>query len=156
MRRQFQTRAEVDAYLAHERIECLECGRRFAFLGVHLQRIHEMSAAEYRAAWGLPAKTPLAGTEYRAARREEMRRMQIDGTITYDHLQQLNAAGRTVPYTPKSPMDARRQAAMVAELRPGDQHRLPPGSRRADGRDADRARKYQQTRRAQIKRETDA
>lgn len=150
MRRQFQTRAEVDAYLAHEKIECLECGQRFAFLGNHLRRVHGISADEYRIAWGLPATVPLAGTAYRAAHAEKIRRMQAEGTLTYDHLPAAVEAARHAGRTPKSEMDARAQSERVAQLRPVDAHRLPPGARRADGKNADRVREYQRAYRARL------
>lgn len=142
MRRQFQTRAEVDAYLAHEKIECLECGKRFAFLGVHIKRIHEIDAAEYRRAWGLPAGTPLAGTSYRAMHAEKIRRLQAEGALTYDHLPRATEAARSAPKSPKSPMDAERQATMLSELRRAEGRRSLDERIGSDGRDAERHAEY--------------
>ena len=38
---------------------CHECGERFASVGAHLARSHEMTAAEYRAVHGIPRTVPL-------------------------------------------------------------------------------------------------
>lgn len=142
MRLEFQTRAEVDAYLAHEKIECLECGQRFAFLGNHLRRVHGISADEYRIAWGLPATVPLAGTAYRAAHAEKIRRMQAEGALTYDHLPRATEAARSAPRPRKTPMDAERQAAMLSELRRAAGRRSLDGNIGSDGRDAKRHIEY--------------
>ncbi|MFJ2193731.1 MucR family transcriptional regulator [Kitasatospora sp. NPDC087861] len=57
-------------------VTCLVCGRRFRSLAPHLARVHEMSAAEYRAEYALPASTALMATDVRSslsqARREAM------------------------------------------------------------------------------------
>ncbi len=45
-------------------------------------------------------------------------------------------------------LDGTVREAMMTELRPGDAHKLPPGAKRADGRDADKAREAQRRRRA--------
>ncbi|MFD4397189.1 MucR family transcriptional regulator [Kitasatospora sp. NPDC058478] len=57
-------------------VTCLVCGRRFRSLAPHLARVHEMSAAEYRAENALPASTALMATDVRSslsqARRDAM------------------------------------------------------------------------------------
>jgi len=143
----FSTRAQVTAYLNSDLIECLECGQRFAFLVNHLRRIHGMRCDEYREAWGLPAMTPLAGQIYRAKHREKIKKMQSDGRQTYDHLP--FAAAKSIG-TSKEKIGVAKtvHAALIAEIRPGDARRLPPGAKRADGRNADIARVSQQRRRA--------
>ena len=78
--------AEVEAYINHNEIECLECGKKFSFLVAHLRCTHKMTAAEYRERHGIPRKTPLAGLTYRQQQREKIRRMQADGRMSYDHL----------------------------------------------------------------------
>lgn len=150
MRRKFKSRAEVDAYLAHDRIQCLECGKAFELLPNHLKRAHGIDSDEYRESWGLPAGTPLAGLSYRAWHAAKLRRMQADGTIDYSHLPAATEAARKAPRTPKTDLDAREHSARVARLRPGDAHRLPPGSKDARGRDADREREYQRAYRARL------
>lgn len=150
MRRKFESRAEVDAYLAHNRIQCLECGKTFEFLGAHLKRVHGMDADGYRDAWGLPAGTPLAGLSYRAWHAAKIRRMQDDGSLDYSHLPAASEAARNARRTPKTELDARAQSERVAARRPGDAKRLPDGALRSDGRNAARAREYQRARRAQL------
>lgn len=151
MRRQFESRAQVDDYLAHDRIECLECGNRFQFLGSHLRLAHAMNAAEYRDAWGLPSGTALAGLLYRAAHTEKIRRMQAAGSIDYSHLPDATQASRSAARTRKSTMDTIAHAERMRKLRPGDHSRLPAGATRSGGRDADRAREYQQAYRSKTR-----
>ncbi|MBW1600915.1 MucR family transcriptional regulator [Streptomyces sp. JJ66] len=51
-------------------ITCLSCGRRFRSLGPHLARVHQVTAAEYRAEHRLPATTALMASGMRAAMSE--------------------------------------------------------------------------------------
>lgn len=146
--RRFASRVEVDAYLDAERIECLECGRRFAFLQPHLLRAHGIGADEYRARHEIPAGAPLAGRSYREQHAQKMRRMQATGALTYDHLPDATAAARKAGRPAKTAPDAAEHARRLLRVRPQDATRLPPGARLADGRDADRAREYQRARRA--------
>lgn len=46
--RPFQTRKEMQEYLAGDKIQCLRCGKWYRSLGVHLSTIHGMSPTEYR------------------------------------------------------------------------------------------------------------
>ncbi|MEV7599849.1 MucR family transcriptional regulator [Kitasatospora sp. NPDC089797] len=48
-------------------VTCLSCGRRFRSLGPHLYRIHQITAADYRAEHQLPAGTALMATATRNA-----------------------------------------------------------------------------------------
>jgi hypothetical protein len=52
------------------RLECHACGRWYASLAGHALPAHGLSAAAYRAVFGLKAQTPLAGPRLRARRRE--------------------------------------------------------------------------------------
>jgi hypothetical protein len=58
-------------------VTCLICGKRYKSLGPHLFRIHQTSAADYRAAHQLPASATLMATSTRkalsAARQEAMK-----------------------------------------------------------------------------------
>ena len=47
-----------------DHIVCLECGKPFKSLKRHLTAIHQMTADEYRAKWGLAADYPLVAPEY--------------------------------------------------------------------------------------------
>lgn len=57
-----------------DRQECHCCGRWFAFLGKHVWATHDVTANEYRSAFGLAHGQPLAGSKKRdEARRVAMR-----------------------------------------------------------------------------------
>lgn len=142
----FTSMAQVDAYTAGEKIQCLECDKWFAFLGNHLRRAHGLTNEEYRERYGLPAMTALAGQAYRRAHREKLQRMQADGTIDYSHLPAATAKAANAD-KPKNGVAKTAHAEMVSQLRPGDHHKIAPGGKRADGRDADHAREMQEVRR---------
>lgn len=48
-------------------VTCLTCGRQFRSLGPHLARVHQMTAADYRAEHRLPASAALMATDVRTA-----------------------------------------------------------------------------------------
>ena len=45
------------------RLVCLECGGRYRHVGKHVQMKHGMTADEYRAKHGMPARTPLCASD---------------------------------------------------------------------------------------------
>src|SRR5579871_302614 len=49
----FQTMEEIRAYVAGDRIQCLLCRKHFRRLGKHL-KVHDMTADDYREAFGIP------------------------------------------------------------------------------------------------------
>ena len=49
-------------------IFCLECGQTYKAIKRHLQRSHELTPAEYRERWGLPADYPMVAPNYSASR----------------------------------------------------------------------------------------
>ena len=51
-----------------EHIVCLDCGRKLKTLKRHLRADHDLSPAEYRAKWGLPADYPMVAPNYSKAR----------------------------------------------------------------------------------------
>ena len=51
-------------------IVCLENGKKFKSLKKHLASSYGMTAAEYRAKWGLPADYPMVAPNYAAKRSE--------------------------------------------------------------------------------------
>lgn len=130
------------------KISCLICGKAFSFLPVHLNRIHGMSAAEYRSEYQIPAGQPLCSESYSAAQSEKLRRMQAMGVITYDHLPRASDAARSAGRGTRTAADLERQAA-IAKAIPRNQ--LPPGAKWANGQDADKAREAQRLRRAEKK-----
>lgn len=54
-------------------ITCMVCGKKQKTLKRHLQTAHEMTPAEYRAEFGLPATYPMVASEF-SKRRGEMAR----------------------------------------------------------------------------------
>jgi hypothetical protein len=143
-RRPFASREEVDAYLADDLLECLDCGRRMRFLGGHLPRRHGMTAADYRARWGLPADAPLAGRATRESHAAKARRLIADGRLTPNYA----AASETARQAGRDQQVDWLRAEQAARAAVIPHEQLPPGARRADGRDADTAREYQRRRRA--------
>lgn len=144
------SKSEVEEYLNHEKIECLNCGKRFSFLPVHINRVHQLTASEYRALHNLPAGTPLAGLSYRAKHSEKIRKMILENILTHDHLPTAvnNAIG--AERAKRKNYDLENQALLAKKIpRP----ELPAGAKRADGRDADKAREYQREYRAKRKKE---
>src|SRR5690606_817191 len=124
-------------------VKCLICGRSFVYLQPHLRFAHGISDREYREAYSIPSGEPLAGEAYRQMHAEKLRRLQEEGRITYDHLPRATEASRHAPKRCKTPQDAEAQANRIRQVKPWAKRQLPPGAKRADGRDADRAREYQ-------------
>ncbi|MGM0783915.1 MAG: MucR family transcriptional regulator [Pseudomonadota bacterium] len=148
--RRFETVAELDTYVGGPKIQCLECGRWFKSLATHLPRIHGLGHDDYREKWGIPRRYALAGTATRETLSRQIRDQINNGRLDYSHLPNAVCAAREAPRPRKAPADDARHRQRVAEVRPGDHHRLPPGSRRSDGRDADHAREYQRARRREL------
>lgn len=78
--------ADVNEYIKYDLIECLECGKWFPFLPVHLNRIHQIDSIDYRIKHDLPAQTPLAGVKYREMHRAKMNKLIEDGIVVHEHL----------------------------------------------------------------------
>ncbi|NDJ59396.1 MucR family transcriptional regulator [Enterobacteriaceae bacterium 4M9] len=108
-----KSRAEAEQYIDHEKIECLECGKRFAFLPIHINRAHGLSADEYRDRHNIPATIPLAGTAYRAAQRAKIERLKADGRLTCEHLADATEAARSAGRGSKRDYDRKHQAEMM-------------------------------------------
>lgn len=149
----FRTMAEVEEYLAGDRIECLECGRRLRSLATHLPRIHALTDGEYRARWGIPATAPLAGRATREKLSAGMRQRIAEGRHSLDHLPRAIEAARGAARHPRAPATRALQADIARAI---PHPELPPGAARRDGRDAERAREYQRARRAQLAGQPDA
>ena len=129
-------------------IVCLECGREFKFLPSHLRVAHQLRCNQYRERWQIPAGAPLASEGYRAAHRAKLERLIADGTLRRDPTA-ASVAAIGSERRPRTPQQIAEQAERARQNRPGDHSKLPPGARRADGRDADRARLYQKEYRRQ-------
>lgn len=57
----FETREEIEQYLCGDEIQCLLCGRPFKNLGIHLKRIHQTDANDYRIKYNMPQYYGLVG-----------------------------------------------------------------------------------------------
>lgn len=126
------------------KITCLICGKSFDFLPVHLNRAHGISADGYRSDYQIPASQPLCSEAYSQAHVEKIRRMQVAGALTYDHLASATHAAKYAGRGTRTAADLEQQAARAKNI---PRKQLPPGARRADGRDADIAREAQRRRR---------
>ena len=58
----FETKTEIEDYLAGDKVRCLLCGKLFKALPTHLERVHDITADDYRERYGLPWKRGLCGT----------------------------------------------------------------------------------------------
>ncbi|KAA1053771.1 MucR family transcriptional regulator [Azospirillum argentinense] len=63
--------------VSHDTISCLECGQKNKLLKRHLRVEHNLTPAEYRAKWGLPAEYPMVAPDYAAARSEIAKGMRF-------------------------------------------------------------------------------
>ncbi|HAV0413628.1 TPA: MucR family transcriptional regulator [Salmonella enterica] len=146
-----KNKQDVADYLSGDKIQCLECGKIFQMLGTHLLKAHGMTSAEYREKFNLPAETPLAGIAYRQVQRDKMNRLIKEGVVTHWHLADAVEKARTAGRGKRQDFDLSEQKERMKRNAHYQDRTLPPGSKRADGRDADRFREYQRASRAQKK-----
>jgi len=132
---------------AADDVQCLVCGLWGQWLGTHVRRVHKLTAAEYRQRYDIPAGDGMASVRLRSEARERANTMIKDGVLTHDHLPRAVEAARAA-IRRMSGTGRDRQRAAMADARPGDHAKLPPGAKRSDGRDAATARVAQQRRRA--------
>lgn len=59
----------VRASVKSDAIACLECGERLKMLKRHLNTDHQLTPAEYRSKWSLPANYPMVAPDYAEKRR---------------------------------------------------------------------------------------
>lgn len=76
------------------KIRCLECGKSFSFLALHLNWIHQMNTLEYRERWGIPRHVPLASVEQSRRCRENLLRLIHRGEIVPSEQLLLMEEGR--------------------------------------------------------------
>ncbi len=91
-------------------IVCLEDGRRLKTLRRHLQRAYGLSAAQYRAKWGLPDSYPMVAPNY------SVKRSVIAKSINLGH-SRARAAAAEVATTVVKARHARKQRVNIL---PGD------------------------------------
>ncbi|EXX82100.1 hypothetical protein M568_09875 [Salmonella enterica subsp. enterica serovar Namur str. 05-2929] len=69
------SRGDTLTYSAGDKIECLECGKKYVLLDRHLRSRHRMTCDEYRDKYNIPASIALAGAAYR-----EMHQLKINAS----------------------------------------------------------------------------
>ncbi|WP_454878615.1 MucR family transcriptional regulator [Serratia inhibens] len=111
--RRINSRAEAEAYVSGVLVECLECGKRFEFLPVHIKRMHGLTADEYRERYNIPAGIPLAGKAYREMQRLKLVAMQKGGVIDYSHLPNAEKAARRAGRGDKRDFDRKSQSCIM-------------------------------------------
>ncbi|HCZ9102100.1 TPA: MucR family transcriptional regulator [Klebsiella michiganensis] len=145
------SRSDALAYISGDKIECLKCGKKFQVLGRHLKKIHGMTPAEYRDRFNIPSETPLAGAAYRQFHRDKMSRMISEGVVTHWHLSDAIKKAASSGRGERRDFDINEQKERMRENSHYKERTLPQGSKRADGRDADKLREYQRACRAMKK-----
>jgi hypothetical protein len=56
----FASKEEAEAHHNHEYVQCLECGKLYSSVGIHI-RTHGMTPREYREKWQIMRKIPISG-----------------------------------------------------------------------------------------------
>ena len=113
----FTTPEEIEAYFATPKIQCLECGKRYKSLGVHLLTMHEMSTDDYRAAHGIPWTYGLVCPSTRDKYSAAVLRSIASGVLVLD---QANArAHRTGARKPRQPIQDELSARSLARMNAG-------------------------------------
>lgn len=145
----FESRAEVDNYLSGESVQCLECMRWFRHLGRHLSA-HGIHPDTYRARWGIPAGRGLVGSGIRSDLKERTLALHSSGALSAKYAAAASAVAAKKSRGSRVKWERAEQSARTAKNRPGDTQMLPPGSRLANGENADRRREYQRAYRATL------
>ena len=104
----FETKEQVDAYFAGDKIQCLLCGRAMKNLACHLGRIHGMTCDAYRTKYGLRWWRGLSSDDLRTAR--SLARKAYAATHI-DQLRETAALGREAMR--KNPPIRRKKAPFV-------------------------------------------
>ncbi len=58
---QFQSREEVDHYLAGDQVTCLLCGKPYVLLASHTKRVHYLAVEDYKVRFGIPQGRGVCG-----------------------------------------------------------------------------------------------
>lgn len=80
----FTTREEIEAYFNQEKLTCLECGKKFNALPLHLIKTHQMEVRDYKIKYGLPQTRGLNGTITRKLRLDDMAKRKAEGRSLHD------------------------------------------------------------------------
>ena len=78
-RDKFGTKTEIDDYLGGDKVRCLLCGKLFKALPTHLERMHDITADDYRERYGLPWKRGLCGAGLSKKLSENMLKRRKNG-----------------------------------------------------------------------------
>lgn len=78
----FQNKADILNYMDGEKLECLECGKWFKGLGVHVVQAHDMTAADYKQKHGIPMKIGLLGKDLKQKQADHAKAMHAAGIFT--------------------------------------------------------------------------
>lgn len=89
--RPFETKEEVVAYLSHQRVTCLLCGKKFKGMSQHLVIIHEMDPDTYRERYHIPWTYSLSCEDTIQARGDATR-VHMDQETLEDNLARARVA----------------------------------------------------------------
>lgn len=106
---------DVDEYIKYDLIECLECGKWFPFLPVHINRVHQIDAVDYKIRHDLPAQTPLAGVKYREMHQVKMNKLIEDGIVTHEHLEDAIEKARKTDRGQRATYELERQRGIITK-----------------------------------------
>ncbi len=108
-KRKFQTKEEVDAYFASDKIQCLLCGKWFKGIGGnHLKVKHGITTDDYKEMFGLPWLRGLDGTSTNLKRSETSKR-NYENRDKEEMLERLRS-GKPSPQRPLQPFNKDRIA----------------------------------------------
>jgi len=65
-----QPAVSVRSSVKKDHLVCLDCGKKMKMLRRHLSSEHDMSPADYRERWSLPADYPMVAPDYAETRRD--------------------------------------------------------------------------------------
>lgn len=107
----------VRASVKHDTLICLDCGAKMKMLKRHLAMDHDLSPADYRARWKLPADYPMVAAEYAARRKELALRIGL-GRKPKAAVIAAPAESIAVPEAPQKAAPKRKVAAKAADVAP--------------------------------------
>lgn len=116
----FQTKEEVDAYFAGDKIQCLLCGKWYQRISsAHLTFIHGISSDEYRARYGLPWGRGLTAESLHKKMGDSNKRRIEKGQLPVFEKNNQGLKARSHPQKPVQPFvrDLRRRQGLAAQRR---------------------------------------
>lgn len=122
----FQTKEEVDAYFAGDKIQCLLCGKWYKEITFgHLSRIHDTTVDEYRERYGLPWRRGMTGQNTHRTRSQIAKQLIAEGKLKliYKNIRQKEPGRPRRPLQPFARNAKRKQALAAAHKRPAEWQR---------------------------------